>query len=89
VVHCFNPLFQSPRGSRRAKFTVRINENGRSAGRGLAKDAANITTAAYVGSGDVRADTNNVTGRGHVLASAIAQGDVAAAGGVVKERIRT
>src|SRR6266545_3340931 len=87
VVHCLNLLFKSPRGSRRAKFAVRINENGRSAGRGLAKDTANIATVAYVGSGDVRADTNNVTGRGHVLASAIAQGDVAAAGGVVKERI--
>src|SRR6266542_342568 len=87
VVHCLNLLFKSPRGSRRAKFAVRINENGRSAGRGLAKDTANIATVAYVGSGDVRADTNNVTGRGHVLASAIAQGDVAADGGVVKERI--
>ena len=50
------------------RLPVRVNENSGSTGRGVTKDIADIAAVGHVTTCDVRADTNNVTGRGDAAA---------------------
>src|SRR5436190_15380925 len=72
LFHWLNLLFKPSRGSHGAKFAIGINEYGSAARGRLSKGTADVTAVAYVCSGDVRADADNVIGGDNILASTVA-----------------
>src|SRR5205807_6735024 len=70
-----------------AQPSIRTNQHANSIGGRRAKDVADKAAVVHVISRDVRADTNNVIGRGDAAAGTCAYGCVAVAGDVSEREI--